>query len=160
MPDASTLAAFSVAAVILFIVPGPAVLYVVSRSMAEGRVAGLVSVLGLHAGSVVYVIAAMAGLTAVLVQSATAFTAVKWAGAAYLVYLGIRTLLETSRIPSRLRGAFQLPSIPIQVRGPLRSPRITADVARVPFATLEGLLRLPVRATEGLRPKPAEPASP
>lgn len=93
MPDTSTLTAFSVAALILFIVPGPAVLYVVSRSMTGGRKAGLVSVLGLHAGSVVYVIAAMAGLTAILVRSTAAFTAVKWAGALYLIYLGVRTLL-------------------------------------------------------------------
>ncbi|NQV05161.1 LysE family translocator [bacterium] len=93
MPDTSTLTAFSVAALILFVVPGPAVLYVVSRSMTGGRKAGLVSVLGLHAGSVVYVIAAMAGLTAILVRSTAAFTAVKWAGALYLIYLGVRTLL-------------------------------------------------------------------
>ncbi len=70
---------------------------------------------------------------------------------------GIDRLLRTSRIPSRLRSAFQLPSIPIQMRGPLRSPSIQADVARVPLATVEGLLRLPGRATGALRPRRTEP---
>ena len=90
MPETSTLIAFSAAALVLFIVPGPAVLYIVTRSIAQGRKAGLVSVAGIHTGSLVHIAAAVAGLTTLLATSATAFKAVKWAGAAYLIYLGIR----------------------------------------------------------------------
>ena len=93
MPETSTLLAFSVAALVLFVVPGPAVLYIVARSVDQGRNAGLVSVLGVGLGSMVHVMAAALGLSAVLVQSATAFRTVKYLGAAYLVYLGIRRLL-------------------------------------------------------------------
>jgi threonine/homoserine/homoserine lactone efflux protein len=71
-------------------VPGPAVAFVVARSIAQGRSAGVVSVLGIHAGSVVHVAAAVLGLSALLASSALAFTVVKYGGAAYLIYLGIR----------------------------------------------------------------------
>ncbi len=86
--------AFSAAALVLFVIPGPAVLYIVTRSVAQGRRAGLVSVAGIHTGSLVHIAAAVAGLTTLLATSAVAFRAVKWAGAAYLVFLGIRTLLD------------------------------------------------------------------
>lgn len=92
MPDLATLTLFVAAAMLLFIVPGPAVLYIVTRSLSQGRKAGLVSVLGIHLGSLIHIAAAMAGLSALIAASATAFTALRWAGAAYLVYLGIRTL--------------------------------------------------------------------
>jgi threonine/homoserine/homoserine lactone efflux protein len=94
MPETSTLIAFSAAALILFVVPGPAVLYVVTRSVTQGRKAGLVSVAGIHAGSLVHIAAAVAGLTTLLAASAAAFRAVKLAGAAYLVFLGLRAFLE------------------------------------------------------------------
>ena len=93
MPDSSTLALFVVAALALLAVPGPAVLYIVSRSIDHGRGAGLVSVLGVGAGSAVQATAASLGLSSLLVSSATAFNAVRYAGAAYLVLLGLRTLL-------------------------------------------------------------------
>jgi threonine/homoserine/homoserine lactone efflux protein len=93
MPELSTLTIFVGAAMLLFIVPGPAVLYVVTRSLSQGRNAGLVSVGGIHAGSLVHILAAMLGLSALVATSTLAFSIVKWAGAAYLVYLGIRTLL-------------------------------------------------------------------
>jgi threonine/homoserine/homoserine lactone efflux protein len=92
MPDAPTLLAFAVASLLLLLVPGPAVVYIVTRSATQGRRAGLVSVAGIHAGTVVHVIAAIVGLSAVLVASATAFTFVKLAGAAYLVWLGGRAI--------------------------------------------------------------------
>jgi threonine/homoserine/homoserine lactone efflux protein len=92
-PDASTLAVFAVAALILLVIPGPAVLYIVSQSVSRGRVAGLVSMLGIQVGGLVHVAAAAAGLSALLVRSALAFDVVKYAGAAYLVYLGVRRLL-------------------------------------------------------------------
>ena len=113
MPDSSTLVTFSVAALILFVVPGPAVLYIVTRSVTQGRRAGLVSVAGIHTGSLVHIAAAVAGLTTLLATSAAAFRAVKWAGAAYLIYLGIRALLgrdldevETDAAPASLRRVF------------------------------------------------------
>ena len=97
MPDVPTLAAFATAAMILFIVPGPVVLYVITRSVAQGTRAGLVSVVGVHLASTVHIAAAVAGLSTLLAASATAFTIVKWAGAAYLVYLGIRALTTSER---------------------------------------------------------------
>ncbi len=94
MPGASTFAVFVPAALLLLAVPGPAVLYVVATSAERGRRAGLVSVTGIHVGSLVHVAAAACGLSALLVSSAIAFSAVKYAGAAYLILLGIRRWLE------------------------------------------------------------------
>lgn len=93
IPDAGTLGLFVAAALALLLVPGPAVLYVVARSIDQGRAAGLVSVLGVHLGSLVHVSAAAVGLSSLLVSSAVAFSVVKYAGAAYLVYLGVRALV-------------------------------------------------------------------
>jgi threonine/homoserine/homoserine lactone efflux protein len=97
MPDLSHLALFAVAALALLVIPGPAVLFVVAQSVGHGRTAGLVSVLGIHAGSLVHVAAAAAGLSSLLVSSAEAYAAVKYAGAAYLVWLGARRLLGRDR---------------------------------------------------------------
>ncbi|GAA3150967.1 LysE family translocator [Planomonospora alba] len=94
MPDLATLALFAAATLALLVVPGPAVVYIVTRSVAQGRGAGLVSVLGIHAGSVVHVAAAALGISALLAASATAFTVVKYLGAAYLVWLGLRKLMS------------------------------------------------------------------
>jgi len=77
-------------------VPGPSVLYIVTRSVSQGRRAGIVSVLGIEAGALVHVAAAGIGLSALVASSATAFTVLKYAGAAYLVFLGARKLLERS----------------------------------------------------------------
>jgi threonine/homoserine/homoserine lactone efflux protein len=93
MPEASTLALFGVAAITLLVIPGPAVLYIVSRSVDQGRAAGLASVCGVHAGTLVHVAAAALGLSALLVSSATAYHTVRWLGAAYLIWLGLRRLL-------------------------------------------------------------------
>lgn len=93
MPDTASLAAFIGAALVVLLIPGPAVLYIITRSLGQGRRAGLVSVLGLSTGALVHVAAATAGLSAVLMTSATAFGVVKYLGAAYLVYLGVRALL-------------------------------------------------------------------
>ncbi len=92
LPDPSSLGLFVVAALLLLLTPGPAVLYIVTRSLAQGRRAGLVSMLGVHAGTFVHVAAAAAGLSAVLVASATAFSVVTSLGAGYLVYLVNRSL--------------------------------------------------------------------
>jgi threonine/homoserine/homoserine lactone efflux protein len=95
MPDSSTLAVFAAATLALLIVPGPSVIYVVTRSMDGGRTAGIVSVLGIHTGSLIHVGAASLGLSALLMTSALAFNTVKYAGAAYLVFLGIRRLASS-----------------------------------------------------------------
>ena len=90
--DGPTLAAFIVASTILLVVPGPAVTFVIARSLQGGRRVGLASVMGLHLGTGVHIAAAVLGLSALLVSSAHAYTALRWAGAAYLIYLGIRAL--------------------------------------------------------------------
>src|SRR5262245_63303992 len=89
----SMLALFVVAAVVLLVTPGPAVLYIVARSMEQGRLAGLVSALGVHVGALVHVAAAALGVSALLVSSALAFDVVKYLGAIYLVYIGVRKLM-------------------------------------------------------------------
>ena len=93
MPDASTFALFAAAAITLLVIPGPSVLYIVTRSVDQGRAAGLASVGGIHVGTLVHVAAAAFGLSALLVSSATAYNAVRWVGAAYLIWLGIHRLL-------------------------------------------------------------------
>jgi threonine/homoserine/homoserine lactone efflux protein len=98
-PDPTALWLFSVAAVALLLIPGPAVLYVVVQSAEQGRRIGLASVAGLHLGTLVHVTAATVGLSALIVASAVAFSVVKYAGAAYLIFVGIRKLLDRSDAP-------------------------------------------------------------
>ena len=100
MPSESTLLVFSGVALVLLLVPGPAVIYIVTTAATQGRRAGLMSVAGIHAGTLVHIGAALAGLSAIIVASATAFTVVKLAGAAYLVVVGARLLLRRSPDPS------------------------------------------------------------
>jgi threonine/homoserine/homoserine lactone efflux protein len=92
MPSLSTLPVFIAASIVLLVIPGPAVLFIVARSGAQGRRAGFVSVLGVHTASIVHVSAAVAGLSAVVVASAVAFTAVKFIGGVYLIFLGIKSI--------------------------------------------------------------------
>jgi threonine/homoserine/homoserine lactone efflux protein len=93
MLDASTYALFVAAALALLLVPGPAVIYVVARSVEGGRLTGFVTVLGIELGTLMHVVFAAVGLSAILVSSAAAFTLVKWLGAAYLIWLGLRQIL-------------------------------------------------------------------
>lgn len=102
MPTPSTLGLFAVAALALLVIPGPSVLYVVTRSVEQGRRAGLVSVLGLHTGTLVHIAAAATGLSALLLASATLFNAVKLAGAAYLIFLGVSRLVKRA-VPEERR---------------------------------------------------------
>ena len=88
----TNLPVFIVASLVLILTPGPAVMYIIARSVNHGRKAGLASVLGVEVGNSVHVIAATLGLSAILLTSALAFNIVKFVGAAYLIYLGIRTL--------------------------------------------------------------------
>lgn len=90
---------FGLAALALLAIPGPAVLYIVFQSAGQGRRVGLASVAGVHLGTLVHVAAASAGLSALIVASSVAFSVVKYVGAAYLVYLGIRKLLERDARP-------------------------------------------------------------
>ena len=92
IPTGQNLLLFAGAALVLLLIPGPAVLYIVARSVAQGRTAGLVSVLGIHAATAIHVLAAALGLSVLLLSSALAFSIVKYAGAAYLVYLGLRKI--------------------------------------------------------------------
>ena len=94
MPDTATFFLFLVAASIVAVTPGPGIFYVLTRSLTGGRGEGIASPLGTSVGGLVHVAAAALGLSAVLMASATAFTAVKLVGAAYLFYLGICTLLD------------------------------------------------------------------
>lgn len=94
MPSTATILAFASASVVLLLIPGPAVLYIVNRSVSDGREAGLAAVAGLSLGNLAHALAAALGLSAVLATSAAAFSAVKWLGASYLVYIGVRTLLR------------------------------------------------------------------
>jgi threonine/homoserine/homoserine lactone efflux protein len=110
-PDSTSAALFCLAALALLAIPGPAVLYVVVQSAEQGRRVGLASVAGIHVGTLVHVAAAAVGLSALIVASAVAFSTVKYAGAAYLIYLGVRKLLERTPAehePARasLRRAF------------------------------------------------------
>ncbi len=92
------LALFIPAAIALIVTPGPVVLYIVTRSVDQGRKAGLVSVLGSEIGNLCHVAAAALGLSAILLSSTLAFDIVKYLGAAYLIYLGIRKLLSSDKI--------------------------------------------------------------
>lgn len=93
MPDVTTYGLFVAAALALLLVPGPAVFYVIARGVEGGRPAGLVSCLGIEVGTLLHAAFAAAGLSAIVASSAAAFTVVKWLGAAYLVYLGLKKLL-------------------------------------------------------------------
>jgi len=99
------LSIFLLAALILLLTPGPAVLYIVARSLDQGRLAGFVSVLSIEAGNFVHVLAATLGLSAILVSSALAFSIVKYLGAAYLIYLGVLRLIarETAHQPATVQ---------------------------------------------------------
>ncbi|MRG28415.1 LysE family translocator [Laceyella tengchongensis] len=92
----STIWLFIIATTTLLIIPGPAVLYIMARSIDQGKKAGLLSVLGVSLGGAVHVLAGAIGVSAILMTSATAFNIVKYLGAAYLIYLGCKTLFSTA----------------------------------------------------------------
>ncbi len=113
MPSLSTYAVFVVTCLVLLAIPGPAVLYIVGRSIDQGRTAGLLSVLGVTTGTLVHITAAAIGLSSLVLASTGAFAAVRYAGAAYLVFLGVRRLLTrhpdalvAERAPRSLRRLY------------------------------------------------------
>jgi threonine/homoserine/homoserine lactone efflux protein len=97
--EISKLPLFLIASLVLLLTPGPAVLYIIARSIDQGRGAGLLSVLSIETGNFFHVVAATLGLSALLLSSATLFTVVKYMGAAYLIYLGIRKWLSRPEEP-------------------------------------------------------------
>jgi threonine/homoserine/homoserine lactone efflux protein len=102
VPSPGSLAIFAAASLALAVVPGPAVLYIVAQSVDQGRLAGLFSAGGIAVGGLVHVVAATIGLSSLLASSATAFTIVKYAGAAYLILLGIRRLLTREELEDEM----------------------------------------------------------
>jgi len=94
MPALDSLLTFAVASLALLLIPGPAVLYIINRSISDGRNVAIAAVAGLEIGNFVHVVAATVGLSAVIAASATAFNVVKWIGAGYLLYIGARTLVR------------------------------------------------------------------
>lgn len=109
LPPSHELALFATAAIVLLLIPGPAVLYIVARSVDQGRTAGLASAAGIATGSLVHVAAASLGLSALLLSSATAYSAVKYAGAAYLFYLGVKKFRERRSATDGLEPVNHIP---------------------------------------------------
>jgi threonine/homoserine/homoserine lactone efflux protein len=113
LPPAALLSAFVVASLVLAVTPGPGVIYIVARSLAQGRRSGLASVAGVALGNLGNAAGASLGLAALFAVSSLAFTAVKWAGAAYLVWLGVQALrapvarAAEAPVPEPLRKVFR-----------------------------------------------------
>lgn len=114
MPDATKFGLFLAAAILLAITPGPGIFYVLTRSLKGGRAEGIASSFGTAVGGFAHVVGAALGLSAILATSSIAFTIIKYVGAAYLVYLGIRTLtsdddilLDANVLSSTTRDAFR-----------------------------------------------------
>jgi threonine/homoserine/homoserine lactone efflux protein len=126
MPDAHAYVLFVAAALALLLVPGPAVVYVIARSVSGGRLTGLVSVLGIELGTLTHVVFAAAGLSAIVASSVVAFSIVKWLGAAYLVYLGLRQIFgrggdeEVTELSGGEDGRFRVfyQSVLVQILNP------------------------------------------
>lgn len=100
LPPLPLLLAFMTASFILAITPGPAVVYILARTLSQGRASGLASVAGVALGNLGNAVGAAVGLAALFAVSSTAFTVVKWAGAAYLIYMGVKMLRSASAAPS------------------------------------------------------------
>jgi threonine/homoserine/homoserine lactone efflux protein len=103
MPSSSTLLVFAITTLGLIAIPGPANLYILARGIGYGRSTAIVSALGIESATVVYVVASAFGVVALLASSALAFSAIRWLGVAYLLYLGVRAL--TRRDPALLPEA-------------------------------------------------------
>jgi threonine/homoserine/homoserine lactone efflux protein len=114
MSDITTFSIFLTAAIILAVTPGPGIIYVLTRSIKGGRSEGVFSTFGTAIGGLCHVFAAALGLSTILTTSAIAFSVVKYAGAAYLIYLGIRIIksnddidVSTISYPINSRDAFR-----------------------------------------------------
>lgn len=107
MLDPALLVGFVLASLVVLLIPGPGVAYVVARSVSQGQRAGLISAAGLSLGALVHAVAVSVGLSAILLTSATAFTTIKFLGAAYLIYLGIQTMMsrQSANVDKPVRAA-------------------------------------------------------
>jgi threonine/homoserine/homoserine lactone efflux protein len=105
MPEPATLLLFAASATALILIPGPNLIYIVTRSVEGGRRVGFASMLGVEAAGLIHIAAAAAGLSALLASSVVGFEIVRWAGVAYLVYLGIRALGAPSSGPATVESA-------------------------------------------------------
>lgn len=146
MPDTATLAVFVGASLALLVIPGPAVMYIIARGVHQGRSAALVSTLGIEVGTLIQLLVATAGLSAIVSSSDLAFMALKYAGAGYLIWLATSALLDSAgqmpdgkRPPDALRPIF-LQGILVEVLNPKTAifflaflPQF-ADPARGPVA--------------------------
>ena len=94
MLDNQNFLLFLIASIVLLITPGPAIIYIVARSVSQGTMAGLVASVGMHVGTIVHVLAAAYGVSTLLMTSATAFNVIKYLGAAYLIFLGLRSFFS------------------------------------------------------------------
>jgi threonine/homoserine/homoserine lactone efflux protein len=117
LPGWSDLLLFITAALILLFIPGPAVLYIVARSVEQGRRAGLASASGIATGTLAHVLAATLGLSALLLSSAIAYSVVKYAGAVYLLYLGIKKFRERPAVKDEVKRVQPLPLRRIYAQG-------------------------------------------
>ena len=121
MVSLATLGAFAVIVLGLFVIPGPAVLLVGSRAVQGGRKAGMIAGLGIASGDLVHTLFASIGLSAILMTSSIAFNAVKFAGAAYLLYLGVRAIMEKPSDP-------QLPQVAPQTSAKIFGQAVVIEV--------------------------------
>jgi threonine/homoserine/homoserine lactone efflux protein len=108
VPQPGTIALFALAAIALIAIPGPNAIYIAARSLSQGRAAGVASALGVEAGTLVHVAAAAAGLSALIASSELAYDALRYLGAAYLLFLGVRTLRSEPDRQTRLAGPSSL----------------------------------------------------
>src|SRR6059058_5029543 len=99
MPGLTTVLLFAVATTILTVSPGPGVLYVAARSVAQGRRAGFASMLGIESGEIMWIVAAATGVAALLSASVAGLTALRFAGAAYLIFLGVQRWRQVEKFP-------------------------------------------------------------
>jgi threonine/homoserine/homoserine lactone efflux protein len=123
MPAPATLLLFAASTLALLAVPGPSVLYVVARTVEQGRTAGLISVLGLETGALLHVVAAAAGLSALVASSPTAFAVLRYAGGAYLLWLALRALrrratADDARLEPASRGRLFRDGVLVDVLNP------------------------------------------
>jgi len=121
MFDSTRLLLFLTAAVLLAVAPGPGMLYVLARSLAGGKREGVLSALGTFLGGMVHVLAAALGVSIILARSALAFATVKYAGAAYLCFLGVRMLLSAQK-EARNEDAFSPDDFPVATGVAARNP--------------------------------------
>jgi len=122
MFDSTKVFLFLTAAVLLAIAPGPGMLYVLARSLAGGKREGVLSALGTFLGGMVHVFAAALGISIVLAKSALAFAAVKYLGAAYLCFLGVRMIIDARKEQAVAEDPLGSAQLDLNAVGPARNP--------------------------------------